>query len=183
MFLRATHVQRGRAGKGTLLLPRGLCPKPMIVLLFMSKPEGGWVASDPQPIVKSPLHSITLMTSKAQSKETCQGKWKENKSFLIGSRACLTSYHKASLGQEKLPREEKSKMKPLQVETLNSFSNYDKAPQLVLWANKYPQLWSILIRTLPFGWVQGREKQTQNLALPLKSNSPFSYVRCRHTPN
>lgn len=59
-----TWIREKDQAKTLCYYPEAFAPNPMIVFLFMSRPEGGQVASDPQLRSKSYVHPITPMTSK-----------------------------------------------------------------------------------------------------------------------
>lgn len=66
-----------------------------------------------------------------------------------GPWASLTSYHKASLGQNKLPRRTSPKWDHCKSRPWTHSLITPKLHSLILWANKYPWPWSTLIRIPP----------------------------------
>lgn len=102
--------------KALLHYPEAFAPKPMKFFIYVQA-RGEW-----HLILSLHWSVIFIQSLCSQAKLVVGNAPRERKAFLIGPRGGVTSYHKAFLGQDKFPRKEKSQMRLLLVQTLNSVS-------------------------------------------------------------
>lgn len=156
--------QRERPSKDTLLLPRGLCPKPhdrfSIYVKARGRSSGLWPPAQIKVLCSS-YHS----DDKQRLVEGNVPREMKGKQEFPYRALSQSDFLPQGLSRRTSPKWDHCKSRPWTHSLITS-----KLHSLVLWARKYPWPWSTLIRIPPLSRLQEKEKQTQNLAFPLKSN-------------